>query len=433
MTVASSRPQTCSESLPPLDPSHPLAMDCRCGSSSQPAHPRRGAWPGTARWDAWIPPSHSPPLRLLAGPHAWQVTHDMDGGVVRNRLLRAAPGPSNGTPVSKRTASPSPFLIRTPPLSQTESDERGIHHLDSQPRPPQRLEAGSPARRAGGAAPTGGGCCRYRARRPPTPTRISVSAERTFQLVLTFRPAQAARCKGQRSRCGRARSLKGRRNRGIPVRSNRRNQRHAHRWARDSRDRGLRGATSRHLAVWVAPPLGRGGLQWAGPRTAAASAFSPPAGKPARTAFPGIHAREAGQVDAMLWSGAHLPLPAPAMACCVLAGGEAEPPTRQDPAEIGVHRGRLAIRPVGVDGPRGGSPLLRRIRVARAPSPTREPMALATISPGGSAAVQEPASGRHSVGARHLRSRIVGAVPRCGRRDPLLAEAEPQVGRGAGR
>ena len=99
----------------------------------------------------------------------------------------------------------------------------------------------------------------------------------------------------------------------------------------------------------------------------------------------------------MLWSGADLPLPAPAMACCVLAGGGAEPPTRQDPAEIGVHRGRLAIRPVGVDGPRGGSPLLRRIRAARAPSPTREPMALATISAGGRAAVQEPASGRHSV------------------------------------
>ena len=171
-----------------------------------------------------------------------------------------APGcskPSNGTPVSKRTASPSPSWF-------------GHHHFHKP----------SPAN--GGYitwSPTGGGRCRYRARRPPTPTRISVSAERTFQLALAFRPVQAARCKGQRSRCGRARSLKGHRNRGTRVTSNRRNRRHAHRWARDSRDRGRRGATSRHrrhrVAEWVAPPLGRGGLQWAGPRTAAASAFSP--------------------------------------------------------------------------------------------------------------------------------------------------------------
>ena len=76
--------------VPALDPSRPLATGCRFVPSRQPAHPRQDAWPETARWDAWIPPSHGPPLRLLAGPHAWQVTHSMDGGVVCNRLLRAA-------------------------------------------------------------------------------------------------------------------------------------------------------------------------------------------------------------------------------------------------------------------------------------------------------------------------------------------------------
>ena len=421
-------------SLPPLDPSHPLAMDCRCGSSSEPAHPRRGAWPGTARWDAWIPPSHSPPLRLLAGPHAWQVTHDMDGGVVRNRLLRAAPGPSNGTPVSKRTASPSPFLIRTPPLSQTESDERGIHHLDSQPRPPQRLEAGSPARRAGGAAPTGGGCCRYRARRPPTPTRISVSAERTFQLVLTFRPAQAARCKGQRSRCGRARSLKGRRNRGIPVRSNWRNRRHAHRWARDSRHRGRRGATSRHrrhrVAAQVAQPLGRK-ADASGPgltRPQPLRSHRQPGNRPARPfqgstpeklarsmrcfgRAPISHYRHQRWLVA-LWRAVKLYLlPVKTLPKSAFAA-------------VDWH-----YEPSASDGTRGGSSLLRRIRVAFAASPTREPIPPATVSAGGRVAVQELACGRHSVGAGHLLdTRVVGAVPRCGRRHSLLAEAEPQVG-----
>ena len=64
-------------------------------------------------------------------------------------------------------------------------------------------------------------------------------------------------------------------------------------------------------------------------------------------------------------------------------------------------------------GPRRGSPLLRRIRAACAGSPTREPVASATIPAGGRAAVQEPASGRHSVGAGRLRSRGVGAVPCC--------------------
>ena len=106
---------------------------------------------------------------------------------------------------------------------------------------------------------------------------------------------------------------------------------------------------------------------------------------------------------------------------------------REDPAEVGVHCCRLAIRAVGSDGTRGGPPLLRRIRAACAASPTREPIPPATVSAGGRFAGQEPAPGRHRVGAGPLRARVVGAVPRCGRRHSLPAEAEPRVGRRAGR
>ena len=63
------------------------------------------------------------------------------------------------------------------------------------------------------------------------------------------------------------------------------------------------------LVAVVGPPLGavatewlyrfrrpsrKAGCQQAGPCTAAASRLPPPAGKPARAALPGIHAREAG-------------------------------------------------------------------------------------------------------------------------------------------